>query len=113
MPRNLFRGEARAFALDPLARAICHGMLARGWDAALSLNEKQFVLMPLMHSKAIADQRESLRRLVALGDSVILGFARDHYRMIARFGRFPHRNAALGRTSTAAERQAIEAGNAW
>ncbi len=113
VPRNLFRDDARAFAHDALARAICHGMLARGWDRPLSLHEKQFVLMPLMHSEYIADQRLSLRRFVALGDSFVFGFARDHYRMIARFGRFPHRNAVLGRTSTAAERRAIEAGNVW
>jgi uncharacterized protein (DUF924 family) len=112
-PRNLYRGSARAFAFDPLARAVQRGALARGWDRGLSIHERQFLLMPLMHSEAIADQRESLRRFTALGDSFILGFARDHYRMIARFGRFPHRNVALGRTSTPAERRAIEAGNAW
>lgn len=113
VPRNLFRGDARAFAHDPLAREICHGILTRGWDRALSLHEKQFVLMPLMHSEYIADQHVSLRRFAALGDSFIYGFARNHYHMIARFGRFPHRNEVLGRTSTPAERRAIEAGNAW
>ncbi|MCB2064301.1 MAG: DUF924 domain-containing protein [Novosphingobium sp.] len=113
VPRNLFRGEARAFACDPLARAVMRGFLARGWDRSLSLHEAQFVLMPLMHSEHIADQHLSLRRFAALGDAFILGFARDHYRMIARFGRFPHRNEVLGRTSTPAERQAVEAGHAW
>lgn len=113
VPRNLQRGSAQAFACDPLARAIMRGMLARGWDCGLSKPERQFVLMPLMHSEAIADQREALRRFAALGDAFILGFARAHYRMIARFGRFPHRNAALGRASTDAERRAVEAGHAW
>ena len=113
VPRNLFRGSARAFAHDPLARAIMRGVLARGWDRRLARHEKQFVLMPLMHSEAIADQRESLARFAAMDDSFVLGFARDHYRMISRFGRFPHRNAVLGRTSTPAELRAIEAGNAW
>ncbi len=69
--------------------------------------------MPLMHSESIVDQRESLVRFAATNDSSVLGFARDHYRMIARFGRFPHRNAVLGRASTPAELRAIEAGNAW
>ena len=69
--------------------------------------------MPLLHSESIVDQRESLVRFAATNDSFVLGFARDHYRMIARFGRFQHRNAVLGRTSTPAELRAIEAGNAW
>jgi uncharacterized protein (DUF924 family) len=113
VPRNLFRGSARAFATDPLARALCRGLLARGWDHGLSRHERQFALMPLMHSEHLADQRESLRRYAALGDRFAFEFARDHYRMIARFGRFPHRNAVLGRTSTAAERRAVEEGHAW
>jgi uncharacterized protein (DUF924 family) len=113
LPRNLFRGSATAFAHDPLARAIAKGILARGWDRGLPKPARQFIYMPLMHSEAIADQRRCLRRFAALGDSFALGFARAHYRMIARFGRFPHRNAVLGRGSTAAERRAVAAGNAW
>ncbi len=112
-PRNTLRGSASAFACDPLARAICRGLLARGWDKALGAHERQFALMPLMHSENICDQRESLRRFTALGDSFITRFARDHYSMIARFGRFPHRNALLGRASTPAEQRAVEAGHAW
>lgn len=113
VPRNLFRGSARAFACDPLARAIAKGILAKGWDRGLSRPARNFVYMPLMHSEDIADQRQCLIRFTALGDSFTLGFARDHYRMIARFGRFPHRNPALGRASTAAEVRAVAAGNAW
>ncbi len=113
VPRNARRHRAQAFACDPLARAIMRGILARGWDRSLTKTEKQFVLMPLMHSEAIVDQRESLARFAVMDDSFVLGFARDHYRVIARFGRFPHRNAVLGRTSTPAELRAIEAGNAW
>lgn len=113
IPRNLFRDDPRAFAHDRLARAITHGALARGWDKGLGKEARQFLYMPLMHSEAIADQRECLHRFAALKDSYINGFARNHYRMIARFGRFPHRNAALGRISTAAERRAVAAGNAW
>ena len=75
--------------------------------------ERQFLYMPLMHSERIADERLSLRLFAALGDASTLAFARSHARMIARFGRFPHRNAVLGRRSTAAERRAVEAGNAW
>jgi len=112
-PRNLFRNSAGAFAHDRLARSICKGALAKGWDESLGLHEKQFLYMPLMHSEDIADQLMSLQLYGVLGNAFILGFARDHYRMIARFGRFPHRNAALGRKSTPAEEAAIAAGNAW
>jgi uncharacterized protein (DUF924 family) len=112
-PRNLHRGSPRAFATDPLARAICKGALARGWDRGLLLHEAQFLLMPLMHSESIADQVLSVRKFAALGDPGITRFARAHWRMVAHFGRFPHRNALLGRTSTAAEVQAVAAGNSW
>ena len=113
IPRNLFRDSPRAFACDPVARAIAKGIIARRWHRSLPKSAKQFVYMPLMHSEHIADQRQSLRCFAALGDSFNLGFARSHYRMIARFGRFPHRNRLLGRRSTAEERDAIAAGNAW
>jgi len=113
VPRNLFRDDPRAFACDALARGIARGIMRRGWDVGLSATARQFVYMPLMHSEDIADQRESLRRFAALGDSGHFAFARAHYRMIARFGRFPHRNAVLGRKSTPAEKRAIAAGNRW
>lgn len=113
VPRNLFRQDPRAFATDPLARAITHWALRRGWMRGLSKAERQFLAMPLMHSERLADQRLSLRTYARLGDASVLSFARSHYRMIARFGRFPHRNPVLGRTSTAAERHAVAAGNVW
>ncbi|MCB2061214.1 MAG: DUF924 family protein [Novosphingobium sp.] len=113
LPRNLFRDSPNAFACDPLARAICKESIARGWDSTLGKHERQFLYMPLMHSEAIADQLLSLRLYAALNDSFVLSFARAHYRMIARFGRFPHRSAALGRKSTSAEERAVAAGNAW
>ena len=113
VPRNLYRDDLRAFSSDPLARALTKGAVARGWDRVLEKPERQFLYMPLMHSEEISDPRLSLRLFTALGDSFITGFARDHYRMVARFGRFPHRNAVLGRTSTPAEQRAIDAGNVW
>ncbi|MFM5906979.1 MAG: DUF924 family protein [Novosphingobium sp.] len=112
-PRNLFRNSACAFAFDPLAREICKGALARGWDRGLALHEAQFLLLPLMHSESRADQHRSLRAFTALGDAGITGFARAHARMVMRFGRFPHRNEVLDRRSTPAERRAVAAGNHW
>lgn len=112
-PRNLFRGSAQSFAYDPLARAITKGALARGWHRHLTKSEKQFLYMPLMHSEVLVDQALSLKLFTALGDPNILKFARDHREMIARFGRFPHRNAVLGRTSSPAETRAVAEGHAW
>jgi uncharacterized protein (DUF924 family) len=113
LPRNTRRGSAGAFAADPLARAIAKGVLKRGWDKRLSKVERQFLALPLEHSEAIADQRQSLAVFARLGPRYGFPFARSHYRMIARFGRFPHRNKALGRRTTPAEERAIAAGFAW
>jgi uncharacterized protein (DUF924 family) len=113
VPRNLFRDDARAFAHDPLARAITRGALANGWDRRLAKRERHFLYMPLMHSEHVADQRLALHLFARLGDTNTFGFCRDHARMIERFGRFPHRNAMLGRKSTRAEKHAIAASNVW
>lgn len=113
LPRNLHRESELAFASDRLARTICKGAIARGWHRGLGRQERQFLFMPLMHSEAISDQRLSLRMFAQLGDTSITRFARAHFRMVARFGRFPHRNAVLGRRSTSAELRAIAAGNHW
>ena len=112
VPRNIHRGSARAFASDPLARQIARGVIANRWDLVAPQRERQFVYMPLMHSEGIADQRASLAVFAAFAPANI-GFARAHYRMIARFGRFPHRNAALGRTSSDAEQRAVADGFSW
>lgn len=113
VPRNLFRGTRRAFATDELARSITRAALARGWDRRLTRAERQFLAMPLMHSEAIADQRHGLETYARLGPRYGWPFARSHYRMVARFGRFPHRNTVLGRASTKAELRAVESGFAW
>jgi uncharacterized protein (DUF924 family) len=113
VPRNIHRGSAQAFACDRLARAVARGALLRGWDKVLGAQERQFLAMPLMHSEDIADQRLSLAYYTRLGARFGLPFARSHHRMIARFGRFPHRNPVLGRDSSSAERLAVQAGFAW
>lgn len=113
LPRNLYRGDSRTFAFDPLARAIARGALDRGWDQALTPRERQFLAMPLMHSERIADQRRSLAYFTRLGARYGAPFARAHYKMVARFGRFPHRNVVLGRSSTAAEERAVAQGFHW
>ena len=113
LPRNLYRRSRRAYAFDALARRIANGALDRGWDAVLTPVQRQFLAMPLMHSEAIADQRRSLAVYARLGRRYGWPFAVSHHRMIARFGRFPHRNEVLGRDSTQAEQRAVAAGFAW
>ncbi|MEI6640423.1 MAG: DUF924 family protein [Novosphingobium sp.] len=113
VPRNVYRGSAQAFAHDAKAQALAREALRRGWLKGLSGNAGQFVLMPLMHSEAIADQRASCALFTAHGSRRNRSFAIAHWRMIARFGRFPHRNTVLGRTSTPPELRALAAGNSW
>lgn len=110
--RNIHRGSARTFAYDPLARAITRGVIGRLWLPLYDRRERQFALMPLMHSEEVGDQRLSLD-LFAEHAPDALSFARSHWRMVARFGRFPHRNRVLGRTTTDAEQRAIDAGFSW
>ena len=113
VPRNLFRGSAEAFAYDPLARAITYGLLQREWDLRCSMVERQFIAMPLMHSEEIVDQLNSIAYFNLLGPRYGRAFAVAHYSMVARVGRFPHRNPVLGRVSTPAEERAVAAGNHW
>nr|WP_272916787.1 DUF924 family protein [Alteraurantiacibacter aestuarii] len=113
LPRNLYSGSAKAFAFDAKARALTRAVLARGWDSGLTPAQRQFLALPLMHSEQMADQLLAVRYYTQLGPRFGMQFARDHHAIIARFGRFPHRNEALGRTSTAAEIRAVKAGFAW
>jgi uncharacterized protein (DUF924 family) len=107
-PRNMFRGLAEQFSTDPLALAIAWQAVQRGLDEQLSKSERGVLYMPFQHSEKIDDQRQSLLLFTALGDDHQLGFANRHHDIIARFGRFPHRNAILGRQPREAE---IKAGD--
>jgi len=101
--RNLHRGDAQAFAADPLALSLTRAAIATGWDAALDPERRAFLYMPLMHAEDPAVQHESVARFTQLGDAENLAYAHDHAAVIDRFGRFPSRNAALGRVSTPEE----------
>ena len=96
-PRNMFRGHADQFATDHLALAIAKGAVEREYDEQLEPQERGFLYMPFQHSENLADQRRSLQLFTSLGDDEQLGYARKHLEVIERFGRFPHRNAILGR----------------
>lgn len=108
LPRNMLRGHADQFSTDPLALAIARGAVDRGLDEAMSPVERGFLYMPFEHSEDIGDQRRSVALFTALGDDYQLGFAKKHHDVIERFGRFPHRNAVLGRPPRPAE---VEAGD--
>jgi uncharacterized protein (DUF924 family) len=108
-PRNLFRCDARAFATDALARAVAERALARGFDQATDLALRPFFYLPFMHSEALFDQDRSVRLYEALGETEELRYATEHRDVVLRFGRFPHRNRALGRETTPAERAFLEA----
>ena len=103
LPRNMFRGHADQFMTDPLALAIARAAVDRGYNQDMTKDEKAFLYMPFEHSENLADQRRALALFTALGDDWLLGFARKHHDIIERFGRFPHRNAILGRAPRPAE----------
>ncbi|SMF38702.1 Uncharacterized conserved protein, DUF924 family [Tistlia consotensis] len=104
VPRNLFRGTPRAFATDARALAVCRAALAAGHDAALADDRRRiFLYLPLEHSEDLADQERCVALCARLSNPDWLSYAERHRDVIARFGRFPHRNALLGRATTEAE----------
>jgi len=96
-PRNMFRDNAEQFATDHLALAIAKSAVDLGFDDELEPKERGFLYMPFQHSENLAEQDRSVLLFTALGDGHQLGYAKKHHDVIARFGRFPHRNKMLGR----------------
>lgn len=109
LPRNMFRGDARAFAADPQARAVANTALKRGYDQDVAENERGFFFLPFMHSEDLGDQKRCVELYRAAGDEN-LKYAEDHHDIVKRFGRFPHRNAVLGRETTAEEQAFLDDG---
>ena len=112
-PRNIFRGMARAFATDSKALATAKDAIERGLDLALGPARRPFIYLPFQHSEHLDEQHESVRlfRKLAADDPARAGYvqyAEDHLELIRRFGRFPHRNAVLGRVSTPEEREFLQ-----
>ena len=104
LPRNMFRGSPCAYAADAKAREVAKAALARGDDRGFPFEMAKFFYLPLMHSEELEDQRRCLALCEARpGGAEAADFARRHLEIVARFGRFPHRNAILGRPSTAEE----------
>ncbi len=112
-PRNMFRDEARAFATDRFGLAAAKAAINKGWDMRIDEPARQFFYLPMMHAENLCDQDRCVRliceRMPEEGETNLL-HARAHREVIRRFGRFPHRNEALGRTSSAAEAEFLKKG---
>ncbi|MEO7654880.1 MAG: DUF924 family protein [Sphingomicrobium sp.] len=102
-PRNMLRGHADQFATDSLALQVAVGAVERGFDDALDTDERAFLYLPFEHSESLDRQRQSMLLFTALGEPLYLDYAKKHHDVIERFGRFPHRNAMLGRAPRADE----------
>ena len=102
-PRNCFRGNAHSYATDGLARHYAERAVRAGFDLRIEGALRMFFYLPYEHSEAIADQDRSMELFAGIGDAELMKYAQLHRDLIERFGRFPHRNAALGRESTREE----------
>lgn len=108
--RNMFRGDGRAFAADPLARAVTERALKRNFDQQIEPPLRQFFYLPFMHSEELADQDRCVALFEAYGDAENLKYAIIHADIIRRFGRFPHRNPVLSRITTKDEQDFLDSG---
>jgi len=108
-PRNMFRGQARTYETDAIARAVADRALKRGFDHDVPQLERRFFYLPFMHSEILADQERCLELARGLGDDEVTQYAELHAGIIRRFGRFPHRNAMLGRAMTPDEQAFLDA----
>lgn len=109
VPRNIFRGSAHSYATDPLARSIAEAAISRGHDTELEPALRPFFYLPFEHSEALEDQDRCVELSKAL-DAETLKWSELHRDIIRKFGRFPHRNAALGRLTTAKEAEFLKSG---
>ena len=113
IPRNIFRGSGHAFATDLLALHLATRAVDAGFDTQVEPALRFFFYLPFEHSEAMADQQRAVDLFTALGDDDLLGYAVAHRDVIARFRRFPHRNAALGRVNTPDEQAWLAAGGGF
>src|SRR6476660_9026991 len=105
-----FRGQARTYETDAVARAVADRALKRGFDRDVPQLERRFFYLPFMHSEILADHERCLELARGLGDDEVTQYAELHADIIRRFGRFPHRNAMLGRVMTPDEQAFLDAG---
>lgn len=113
IPRNVFRGSAHSYATDPLARHYAARAIDAGFDQQVDPAMRLFFYMPFEHSEDIADQERSVALHRTLPGEGADQWALKHFNVIQRFGRFPHRNAALGRANTPEEQAYLDAGGGF
>ncbi len=113
IPRNIFRSTARAFVTDAKALPIAKHAIDRGFDRAMSNNARMFLYLPFEHSENLQDQERSIELFTGLENTDALKWAVDHCAVIRKFGRFPHRNAILGRDSTRDELAYLKDHPSW
>lgn len=113
IPLNIYRGKAQSFSTEAKSRDVAENTIEKGWDSELTGEQKAFLYMPFMHSEALEDQDRSVALYEAADLKDNLKFAKHHRDLIRRFGRFPHRNAILGRESTAAEQTYLASDEAF
>ncbi len=112
-PLNMFRGTARSYSSEALSREVARAAIERGFDEELPPEQRSFLYLPFMHSETIADQLYSIELFERAGLESNLRFARHHHAIVEEFGRFPHRNETLGRTSTQAEIDYLDSDKAF
>jgi uncharacterized protein (DUF924 family) len=109
-PRNMFRNDARTYATDPLAREVARRAVDKGADARLMNDLRDFLYMPLMHSEELVDHERCIALFSKAGNADGAKYAAHHADIIRKFGRFPHRNRVLGRSTTADEQAFLDSG---
>ena len=109
-PRNMFRGDIRTYSSDALARQVASRAIARGADMRVDGGLLEFLYMPFMHSELLSDQLRCVDMFRKTGNPENLRYAEDHADIIRRFGRFPHRNRIVGRTTTSEEQAFLDQG---
>ncbi|MDP6806065.1 MAG: DUF924 family protein [Rhodospirillales bacterium] len=112
-PRNVFRGTSRAYATDAKARAVARHAVDEGFDRGLNRVQRIFLYIPFEHSEDRDDQARSVALFGSLGMEMAAQSAKEHFETVTRFGRFPHRNAVLGRASTPEEREYLKTAESW
>ena len=109
-PRNMFRGDSQTYSSDALAREVASRAIGRGADKRVDATLLEFLYMPFMHSEHLPDQLRCIELFRNAGNTDNLKYAEDHADIVARFGRFPHRNHILGRATTPEEQAFLDGG---
>ena len=113
IPRNVFRDSGHAFATDSLARHYAARAVEAGFDKQSDASLRLFFYLPFEHAEDMGDQHRSVELITAMGNAELIGYANAHRDVIVRFGRFPHRNHALGRINTPDEQAWLDAGGGF